>query len=282
MKLISIIFLLTIGSKVYCGHVPGREGKCEFINEANSILGNIYGCKIKSAILQKDEQKFTVTGIHSSKGRRDLSVKFVEFSASNISHLPEQLFRKFPNLQYLSVNGVGLKKLHQISNASNIKVILANNNQIPNLAAYSFSTTHQLETLSLRKNLIEEIELNAFKNLTNLKELYLADNKISLVHINTLNPLISLEILSFSGNQIESLDLEHFQFNLKLREVLLYDNKLKAIHPQAFGNLRMLFNLELHGNLCIDNDIRADDEEIFQDKINRLITHCYENYPLSA
>lgn len=263
---------------VDCGHVPGREGKCEFSNEHNSLLGNVYGCKIRNAILQKDE-KFTITGTHQSKGRKDLGVKFVEFTSSNISHLPEQLFRKFPHLQYLTVNAVGLKKLHPIINASDLKVILANDNRIENLIAYTFSTSRELETLSFRKNQIIEIDLNAFKNLSNLRELYLADNKISMLHMNIFNPLINLEILSLSGNQIQSIDLEMFQSNLQLREILLYDNKLTAIHPQSFGNLKSLFNLELHGNVCFESDIRSDDE-VYQDKLNRMLTNCFDNYPL--
>lgn len=273
-----VAVLLIALAIVDCGHVPGREGKCEFSNEQNPLLGNVYGCKIRNAILQKDE-KFTITGTHPSKGRRDLGVKFVEFVSSNISYIPEQLFRKFSNLQYLSVNAVGLKNIHPIANASNLQVILANNNQIANLVAYTFITSGNLEILSFRKNQIIEIDLNAFKNLSNLRELYLADNKISMIHMSTFNSLINLEILSLSGNKIQSIDLELFQNNSQLREILLYDNKLNAIHPQSFGNLKSLFNLELNGNLCIESDIRADDE-VFQDKINRMLTNCFDNYPL--
>lgn len=276
MNFFVTIFLIAIAT-VNCGHVPGREGKCEFSNVANDFLGNVYGCKIRNAILQKDE-KFFVIGTHSSKGRRDLGVKFVEFSSSNISYVPEQLFRKFPNLLYLNVNSSGLKKIQPISNASNLKVILANNNQITSLVANAFGAMKELETLSFRNNRIAEIDLNAFKNLENLRELYLADNKISMLHMNTFNPLINLEIISLSGNQIQSIDLEFFYSSARLREVLLYDNKLTAIHPQAFTNLRELFNLELHGNPCVDNDIREDDE-VFRQKINRMLTNCYGNYP---
>ncbi len=264
---------------VNAGHVPGREGKCEFVNEHNPLLGNVYGCRIKNAILQKDE-KFTITGAHQSKGRRDLGVKFVEFSSSNISHLPEQLFRKFSRLQYLNVNGCGLKKIDSITNATNLKVILANNNQISNLTGHAFHASSELEVLSFRRNQISEIDFKAFENLSNLKELYLSDNKIHMLYMNVFEPLTSLEILSLSGNKFHSIDLELFQNNLELREILLYDNELKAIHPQSFSNLKNLFNLELHGNLCVESDIRADDE-IYQDKIKRMLATCYENYPVN-
>lgn len=273
-----VAILLIALAIVDCGHVPGREGKCEFSNEHNPLLGNVYGCKIRQATLMKDE-KFIITGAHQSKGRRDLGVKFVEFSSSNISHIPESVFRKFPYLQYLSVNACGLKILHPINNATSLKVILANNNQITNLVAYTFSTSRDLETLSFRKNQITEIDLNAFKGLTNLRELYLADNKISMLHMNVFNPLINLQILSLSGNQLQSIDLEMFQNNSQLTEILLYDNKLRAIHPQSFGNLKSLFNLELHGNLCAENDIRVDDE-VYQDKVNRMLAICFDSYPL--
>lgn len=274
----ALILLLAIAC-TNGGHVPGREGKCEFSNEHSLMLGNIYTCKIKNAILLNDQDKFTVTGTHHTKGRKDLGVKFVEFSASNISYIPDQIFKKFPNLEYVNVNGVGLKSLRCISNASDLKVILANNNYISKLDANTFSVATDLETLSFRKNMIKEVDVNAFYNLGNLRELYLSDNQISSLHMNTLAPLISLEILAISGNQLKSIDLELFHANLQLHEILLYDNKLTAVHPQTFTNLQNLFNLELHGNLCVDKDIRVDDGE-FQELIKNHLKVCFEGYPV--
>lgn len=189
------------------GHVPGREGKCEFSNDFNPMLGHVYSCKVRNAILHREEEKFTITGVHQSKGRRDLGVKFVEFTFSNLSHIPKQVFRKFPNLEYLSLNGVGLKNFYPLQNASELKVILANDNLITQLDAETFSDSMELEILSFRKNLIDEINFQAFHNLGNLRELYLSDNKISSLHMNTFGPLISLEIVSLSGNQLQSIDL---------------------------------------------------------------------------
>lgn len=276
--LIQLFLIILVGLfHVECGHVPGREGKCEYSNEYNPMLGHVYSCKIRNAVLHKEE-KFTITGMHPSKGRRDAGVKFVEFTFSNISHIPEQIFRKFFNLEYLSVNGVGLKNLHTIRNASELKVILANNNQITALEADTFINSVELEILSFRKNQISEINVQAFHNLGQLRELYLADNKISALHMNTFGSLISLEILSLSGNLLSHIDLELFHANRELREVLLYDNKLTAIHPQTFNNMESLFNLELHGNLCVDKDIRLDDEN-FEESINNELKVCYESYP---
>jgi Leucine-rich repeat (LRR) protein len=228
-----------------------------------------------------DSDKLTITGAHSSKGRKDLGVKFVEFSASNISHIPDQVFKKFPNLEYLSVNTAGIKKINQLVNATDLKVILANNNQISSLDANTFEIATDLETLSLRKNQIEEIHVNAFHLLGNLRELYLSDNRVLSLHINTFSPLISLEILAMSGNQLQTIDIELFATNLQLREILLYDNKITAIHPQTFGSLSSLFNLELHGNLCVDKDVRQEgyDDKEFQDAVKNHLKQCFADYP---
>lgn len=281
MFILTFVILTGAVVNVYSGHVPGREGKCEFINEHNSILGNVYTCKLK-AVLHNENHKFTITGTHASKGRKDLGVKFVEFVSSNISYVPEIVFKKFPNLEYLNVNGVGLKSFHPINNASDLKVILANNNQLTKLDANVFCVSTDLETLSFRKNLIEDVDVNAFHNLGNLRELYLSDNRISSLHMNTFAPLISLEILGLSGNQLQSIDLELFHANLQLHEILLYDNKLTAIHPQTFSSLKSLFNLELHGNLCVDKDIRVDDGE-FQELLISIknLKVCFEGYPVN-
>lgn len=276
--LTAFIFACTVSAS-FGGHVSGREGKCEFSNEHNPMLGNVYSCKIKNAILHNEhEKKFIVTGTHQSKGRKDLGVKFVEISSSNITQLPEQIFRKFPNLEYLSVNGVGLKTFSKLSNTSDLKVILANNNQLTSLTSNIFSISTDLETLSFRKNQLNAIDVNTFHNLGNLRELYLSDNTLSVLHMNTFAPLISLEILALSGNQLQSIDLELFHANLQLREILLYDNKLTAFHPQTFSNLENLFNLELHGNLCVDKDIRIDDGD-FQELVKKNLKVCFEGYP---
>jgi Leucine-rich repeat (LRR) protein len=276
--LLQLVLIISFGFlAAESGHVPGREGKCEYSNDYNPMLGHVYSCKIRNAALHR-EQKFTITGAHQSKGRRDAGVKFVEFSFSNLSHIPEQLFRKFPNLEYLSANGVGLKGLTTIRNASELKVVLFNNNEVTELDADTFIDSVELEVVSIRKNKIEDINVQAFHNLGQLRELYLSDNKIATLHMNTFGSLISLEILSLSGNQLQSIDLELFHANRQLREILLYDNKLTAIHPQTFSNMDNLFNLELHGNLCVDKDIREDDEG-YQEEINVNLKVCFESYP---
>lgn len=267
---------------VFCGHVPGKEGKCEYLNEHSPMLGNVYSCKIKNAVLLNELDKFTITGTHPTKGRKDLGIKFVEFASSNISYVPEQVFRKFPNLEYLSVNGVGLKSFRPLKNASDLKVVLANHNFITSLTEKAFSVSTDLEVLSFRKNQIEDIDVHAFHNLGNLRELYLSDNKLTSVHMNTFAELISLEILAISGNLLQTIDLELFHSNLQLHEILLYDNKITSVHPQAFTSLENLFNLELHGNLCVDKNFRIDDndfQELITD-INSSLKVCFDGYPL--
>jgi len=274
-----VLLVLCALDSLDAGHVSGREGKCEFENTHSALLGNVYSCKIQNAALAGNSERFTITGTHASRGRKDLSVKFVEFVNCNISHIPDQLFRKFPNLEYLNVNRSGLKNLNPIQNSSDLKTLLANNNQLTKLDANLFVATTDLETLSFRKNAIQEVDVLAFHNLGNLRELYLADNQIASLHMNVFSSLISLEILSLSGNQLQSIDLELFHANLQLHEILLYDNKLTAIHPQTFTSLANLFNLELHGNLCVSKDIRIDDDGEFQELIKNYLQVCFESYP---
>lgn len=278
MIILTVFLFLGLTLNADCGHVPGREGKCEYSNEQSPMLGNIYSCKIKNAILLNTNDKFTITGTHQSKGRKDLGVKFVDFSSSNISYIPEQMFKKFSNVEYLNVNGVGLKTILPFTFISDLKVLLANNNQITKLDGNVFCISSDLETLSFRKNLIQEIDVHAFQNLGNLRELYLSDNQLSSLHMNTFAPLMSLEIISLSGNQLQSIDLELFHVNLQLHEILLYDNKITAIHPQAFTSLVNVFNLELHGNLCVAKDFRLDDGN-FRDLIKNYLKQCFEGYP---
>lgn len=242
------------------------------------MLGNVYTCKIKNAALHNENDKFTVTGTHPSKGRKDLGVKFLEFVSSNLSFIPEHVFKKFPNLEYLNVNNVRLKTFRPLTSAADLKVVQANNNQLTKLDANVFCVSTDLETLSFRKNQIQEVDVNAFHNLGNLRNLYLSDNMLSSLHMNTFAKLISLEIIALSGNQLQSIDFELLHSNSQIQEILLYDNKVSAIHPNAFQNLMKIYNLELHGNLCVDKDIRLDDGE-FQELIKNYLRQCFESYP---
>lgn len=273
----SALILVSIFVSISCGVPVTREGKCQFSNERSSMLGYVYTCKMEKVFLTNELESFKVTGNHQSKGRQDPGVKFLEISSSNLSHIPAEVFEKFPNIEYLNVNEIGLRRIDKIE-AKHMRVLLANKNRITELKNEIFSDCANLITISLRENLISSIEPGTFKKLANLQELYISSNKLESLHIEVFAPLINLQILSVSGNKLTTIEMEHLQMNRQLRESLFYDNQIFAIHPQAFVNQQEMFNLELHGNKCIDGDFRA--EENFEDLLKNSLQKCFNNYPI--
>lgn len=274
----AFLIFASILSAIHAGVPITREGKCQFVNEKSLLLGNVYGCKMEKAFFTSETENFKVTGNHPSKGRQDRSVKFLEITSSNLSHIPREILEKFCNLEYLSVNEIGLKTLDKI-HLKQLKVLLANKNRLTELDDEAFEDTKTIEIISLRENQISIIEPATFKKLTNLKELYLSSNKLEHLNMDLLSPLINLQILSLSGNKLKAIDMEHFQLNRQLREILLYDNQLAAIHPQAFVNQNEMFNLELHGNKCVNDDLRDDGGNI-RDLVKNSLQKCFDDYPM--
>lgn len=274
----AILIFLSIFSVINAVVPITREGKCQFVNEKSSLLGNVYGCKMEKAFLTSEIENFKVNGNHLSKGRQDRGVRFLEITLSNLSIIPKEIIEKFYNLEYLSLNEIGLKILDKIK-LKQLKVLLANKNRLTELDDQAFEETKAIEIISLRENQISTIEPATFKNLINLKELYFSSNKLEHLNVDLFSPLMNLQILSLSGNKLKAIDMEHFQLNRQLREILLYDNQLTAIHPQAFVNQKEIFNLELHGNNCVNDDLRDDGGNI-TDLLKNSLQKCFDGYPL--
>ncbi|XP_011699396.1 PREDICTED: insulin-like growth factor-binding protein complex acid labile subunit [Wasmannia auropunctata] len=135
----------------------------------------------------------------------------------------------------------------------------------------SLKDAFEMQNLSLSRNLISEISLDAFSDTTRLLMLDLSGNKIADVAKGTFNntrmirnlsladnilvtvpdvcPMLYLNHLDLSGNRISAVHSDAFcNFLRNLEYLYLSNNVITTIETRAFRNLLSLKYLDLSGN----------------------------------
>ncbi|KAM0680815.1 hypothetical protein GINT2_001089 [Glugoides intestinalis] len=117
--------------------------------------------------------------------------------------------------------------------------------KIPDLL---FDDLTNLESLSLRRNNIKELQPNIFEKLQKLKSLGLASNKLTEIPSCVFDGLVNLKSLSLGRNNIKELQPNIFSNLKKLEYLYLSDNKLAEIPSCVFDGLVNLKLLSLPNN----------------------------------
>ncbi|XP_014470809.1 PREDICTED: decorin-like [Dinoponera quadriceps] len=138
------------------------------------------------------------------------------------------------------------KKSIPLRGANKLKKLSLSKNQISKVLVDAFTDTEKLEYLDLSGNNITEIINGTFNNPVWIKILSLADNKF--ITIPNICPLKYLTSLDLSGNRINAVHANNFCNFAYLERLYLANNSITTIGHQAFSNFRSLKNLDLSGN----------------------------------
>ncbi|CAO1421778.1 unnamed protein product [Diamesa serratosioi] len=241
-----------------------------------------YTCEISNVKSTIETKNFIINGKHLS-GKTDESVKLFVVKSSNMTSIPNEIFTKFPALNYLSMSNVGITTLNEISflNAENLKIIWMNNNNITKLPAFVFKATPKLEQLMLIHNQISEINVNAFKGASSLLRLDMSENKVQTIQSGLLESLTKLQILMLNKNEIidihdnalkgltklrylnlngskiqDNVQQKWFESTTDLQELYLQNNKIKTFDYNAFKTLTKLRVLHFYSNNVTHIDSR--------------------------
>ncbi|KAA0725150.1 Chondroadherin 38 kDa bone protein [Triplophysa tibetana] len=150
------------------------------------------------------------------------------------------------DLQHVICDGVGLKKIPRISEATRLLNLQRNN--IGNLPTGGFSEMKGLISLHLQHCQIREIAKQAFKGLNKLFYLYLSNNDISTIKPGAFEDLTELTYLYLDGNQISSLPKGIFSPMINLFTLQLDNNKLFDLQQGTFTGAANLRWLHMSGN----------------------------------
>lgn len=124
-------------------------------------------------------------------------------------------------------------------------------NQITTIPANIFKKLRQLRRLDLSKNVIKEIEPDAFAGLHALNTLVLYGNNLTDLPAFIFEPLHELQLLLLNANELRCLRKDIFRGLNNLNLLSLYDNNIKSIANGTFDSLKSLQTLHLARNPLI-------------------------------
>jgi hypothetical protein len=138
-------------------------------------------CVIKNAVVSNESEEIEINFNGNSS-----SVEIVWFRQSSISHVPNQIFDYFPNLDQLNIPSVSLKTIDELSNCG------------------------KLSSFYAPENKLKILKRNAFTKCGNLKNLYLNDNPIERLEAGFIRPNKNYMYLNFRNCSINEIDPQIF------------------------------------------------------------------------
>lgn len=138
-------------------------------------------------------------------------------------------------------------KFISLKDASNMEILSLARNRISKISVNAFEDTKSLSYLDLSGNNITSVAKGTFNNINRMRYLSLADNKLTTIptDICSLRYLMSLNL---TGNYINIIHAKIFCPLPILESLYLANNNITIIESQAFGNLQRLKYLDLSQN----------------------------------
>lgn len=220
---------------------------CELCENENYQI-EIDACYVTKVItLTKDEPLvFTVT---STTATNITSVLFTPNGQlqSNITEVPREIFRIFPQLRKLEIRGnVQTINTDDFTDAKNLRHLTLNN-QLECISSRVFMYASNLSSITLSRNRINRIEDNAFDGLFVLEQLTLSKNQLISLSRLTFTGLTKLNYLNLRDNDIDHVEDGTFDLP-NLSELILSKNRLKILSDKIFNGAPLLQRLTIDNN----------------------------------
>ncbi|XP_023703732.1 carboxypeptidase N subunit 2-like [Cryptotermes secundus] len=210
----------------------------------------------------------SITANCTSKHLTELPEPEVDIARFYISHNDIETLKgfwhssAFPELKEFWADAARIQyiKVGAFSYMTKLSKLSLRYNLIENLQLEVFQGLESLEELRLEGNRLQEVNANVFTHLKKLEELYLDNNLIEIVEFGAFDGLDSLKILSLGKNFIARLASNTFHGLISLKDLRLHRNYLRILDQKLFHDLKNLTNLKLN-----DNEIEKMVSNIFSD-----------------
>ncbi|XP_078056888.1 uncharacterized protein LOC144481626 [Mustelus asterias] len=146
-------------------------------------------------------------------------LKDLDLSHNQIQHF--DLVSLLP-LEKLDLSSNSLTRIPDFKNLRNLKKLVLDHNQIPDLPERAFDVLVSLEALSIKGNAIRVIPDGIFDSLGNLRHLILSGNRIERFPGNSLQGAQNLDTFDISNNNLSSVP-RGFE-NIFAPYIYLYNN----------------------------------------------------------
>lgn len=262
--------------------------QCSFSIKTKVIEPNVYdelyenekaevyqGCKLSNFTIRDDQENIEFGEI--SYDHDDNIKQALGISDSLLESLHSSIFHSLPNLELLVIKNTKLPNFKRgfLENVNYLRKLIITTSSVQKIENFTFKTFSKLTHLFMNANQISSIEENAFDGLENLKILDLQLNSLVYLEKDTFYSLKNLEKLYLSNNHIKFLD-----FSLKnsrnLVKVFLYKNEICYIKRDFFEGLKLLDEVELMENSCINEGFIKLNGSLTN--LNNELTNCYNNF----
>lgn len=235
-------------------------------------------CVFKSKVISENDTNISVLADHSTSSDADITT--VQFTSCNINFIPDSLFKTFPNLIRLHLNGQNVMRIKPgtFIFARKLEEIFLGDNKIEKIDADTFTGAVNLKEIQIFNNLISNVSRLAFRNLTNLEKLHLNNNKIVSLHQDMFRNLTKLTYLQMCCNQLEFVHKNQFITNLDAVHIFLHTNRINGMSNMMYSHLPNITTLHLANNVCINGhytNARAQMRQIENDLRMCSITYVH-------
>ncbi|XP_055715846.1 toll-like receptor 6 [Phlebotomus papatasi] len=150
-------------------------------------------------------------------------LRLLDFSSNEIVSLQENAFFNCPELSKILLSNNKITILEGSLFSGVHQIVDLSNNVINNITMIVFDHPN-IQILNLKKNSLEELDLNRFKTITGLRMLDLSYNKLKVLNV-TENLLSSDFALNLISNQLTYLDLR----NTSIKSLNIARNKVRYL-----------------------------------------------------
>jgi hypothetical protein len=156
--------------------------------------GYVYYCEISNVIITSENETVFIGRYHAGT-YNDAKVTRLDFVSSSLSHIPNEIFQTFKNLNTLYVTKTKLKNLNRLSNCTNLVNLYAFNNDIEEVKTESLAACTNLRNIQLYNNPIHRLN-DGFFNKSILK----LNLRLENCRINSIQPSFLDDVKEMSLN----------------------------------------------------------------------------------
>ena len=174
-------------------------------------------------------------------------------------HLESSLLHKFLPKWKLGnkIGEVSVENWRGLTNS--LQTLILADNALSTLPTNSFSSLPLLETLDLRRNHLEQLDVDVFHDgPPRLSHLLLTDNQLSSIPYQQLSSLHMLRTLDLASNNIVNLNKPKHQVvsTLMSLDTLRLDyNQIRHLPSRSFQHFHIINRTNLNGNPLITIEV---------------------------